>query len=87
MAKGSASRFRSRGSGRSVSMPWSMTRRGTAGLTSSYGTGFAVHRYAAMLVVNGIDICMEGKGVWRENVFGERLWRCGKYEECICEPS
>ena len=24
---------------------------------------------------------MAGKGVWRDNVFGERLWRTIKYEE------
>ena len=24
---------------------------------------------------------MDGKGAWRDNVFGERLWRTIKYEE------
>ena len=30
---------------------------------------------------NGIDISMDGKGAWRDNVFVERLWRSVKYEE------
>ncbi len=28
-----------------------------------------------------IAISMDGKGVWRDNVFVERLWRSIKYEE------
>ena len=28
-----------------------------------------------------IDISMDGKGAWRDNVFVERLWRSIKYEE------
>lgn len=30
---------------------------------------------------NGIDISMDGKSAWRDNVFVERLWRSVKYEE------
>jgi len=26
---------------------------------------------------------MDGRGVWRDNVFVERLWRSVKYEECM----
>jgi putative transposase len=29
----------------------------------------------------GIGISMDGKGVWRANVFVERSWRSVKYEE------
>ena len=29
---------------------------------------------------NGIATSMDGKGVWRDNVFVERLWRSIKYE-------
>ncbi len=29
----------------------------------------------------GIEISMDGKGSWRDNVFLERLWRSLKYEE------
>ena len=34
-----------------------------------------------MLKDNGIQISMDGKGCWRDNVFVERLWRSVKYEE------
>ena len=34
-----------------------------------------------MLKENGIQISMDGKGCWRDNVFVERLWRTIKYEE------
>ena len=30
---------------------------------------------------HGIDISMDGKGAWKDNVFVERLWRSVKYEE------
>ena len=29
----------------------------------------------------GIQISMDGKGCWRDNVFVERLWKSIKYEE------
>ena len=34
-----------------------------------------------MLAGRGIEISMDGKGSWRDNVFVERLWRSLKYEE------
>lgn len=34
-----------------------------------------------MLAARDIKIGMDGKGVWRDNVFVERLWRATKYEE------
>ena len=34
-----------------------------------------------MLAGRGIRISMDGKGAWRDNVFGERLWRTIKYDE------
>jgi putative transposase len=30
---------------------------------------------------HGIQISMDGKGCWRDNVFVERLWKSIKYEE------
>jgi transposase InsO family protein len=32
---------------------------------------------------NGIAISMDGKGLWRDNVFVERFWRTVKYEEGV----
>ena len=34
-----------------------------------------------MLKDHGIQISMDGRGCWRDNVFVERLWRSLKYEE------
>ena len=37
--------------------------------------------FTGLLIKNGIAISMDGKGVWRDNVLVERLWRSVKYEE------
>ena len=37
--------------------------------------------FTALLKDNSIQISMDGKGCWRDNVFVERLWRSVKYEE------
>ena len=34
-----------------------------------------------LLTQQGIQISMDGKGCWRDNIFIERLWRTLKYEE------
>ena len=34
-----------------------------------------------MLKAHDIQISMDGKGCWRDNVFVERLWKTIKYEE------
>ena len=39
--------------------------------------------FTGLLKDNGIQINMDGKGCWRDNVFVERLWKNVKYEE-IC---
>jgi hypothetical protein len=41
----------------------------------------ALNRGYAMLKKHKIEISMDGKGCWRDNVFVERLWRSVKYEE------
>jgi putative transposase len=44
----------------------------------------ALGRYGTPEIFNtdqGIQISMDGKGSWRDNVFIERLWRSVKYEE------
>jgi putative transposase len=45
------------------------------------GSQFTSAEFAGVLIENGIAISMDGKGSWRDNVFGERLWRSVKYEE------
>jgi len=41
-------------------------------------TSLAFTRY---LADNGIQISMDGKGAWLDNIFVERLWRTIKYEQ------
>jgi putative transposase len=37
--------------------------------------------FTEVLKAHHIEISMDGKGCWRDNVFVERLWRSVKYEE------
>lgn len=45
------------------------------------GRQFTSHDFTGELIKNGIQISMDGKGRWLDNVFIERLWRSVKYEE------
>jgi putative transposase len=45
------------------------------------GSQFTGAAFTGLLQANGIQISMDGKGSWRDNVFVERLWRTVKYEE------
>jgi len=45
------------------------------------GSQFTSESFTGLLHQNGIQISMDGKGAWRDNVFIERLWRTVKYEE------
>jgi putative transposase len=45
------------------------------------GSQFTSAAFTGLLTDNGIQISMDGKGSWRDNVFVERLWRSVKYEE------
>jgi putative transposase len=45
------------------------------------GCQFTSHDFTGLLKDNGIQISMDGKGCWRDNVFVERLWKSVKYEE------
>jgi putative transposase len=45
------------------------------------GSQFTSIDFTAVLTKAAIDISMDGKGAWRDNVFVERLWRSIKYEE------
>jgi putative transposase len=45
------------------------------------GSQFTSSDFTGLLTRHGIDISMDGKGAWRDNVFVERLWRSVKYEE------
>lgn len=48
---------------------------------SDQGSQFTSHDFTKVLLDHKIQISMDGKGAWRDNVFIERLWRSVKYEE------
>lgn len=45
------------------------------------GAQFTSLAFTELLKHHTIEISMDGKGSWRDNVFVERLWRSVKYEE------
>lgn len=45
------------------------------------GSQFTSEAFTGLLKKHAIQISMDGKGCWRDNVFIERLWRTVKYEE------
>ena len=45
------------------------------------GSPFTSEAFTGLLKQHGIQISMDGKGCWRDNVFIERLWKSVKYEE------
>lgn len=45
------------------------------------GCQFTSSEFVGLLQSHGIQISMDGKGCWRDNVFVERLWKTIKYEE------
>jgi putative transposase len=45
------------------------------------GAQFTADEFLDVLKAKGVQISMDGKGRWRDNVFVERLWRSVKYEE------
>jgi putative transposase len=50
-------------------------------MNTDQGSQFTSQAFTGLLKDNGIQISMDGKGSWRDNVFVERLWRSVKYEE------
>jgi putative transposase len=49
--------------------------------STDQGSQFTGPSFTSVLHRNDIAISVAGKGVWRDNVFVERLWRSIKYEE------
>ena len=45
------------------------------------GSQFTDKEFTDLLKEHDIDISMDGRGCWRDNVFIERFWRSIKYEE------
>ena len=45
------------------------------------GSQFTSDSFTDLLISNGVNISMDGRGRWVDNVFVERLWRSVKYED------
>jgi putative transposase len=50
-------------------------------MNTDQGSQFTSATFTDLLKTHGIEISMDGKGAWRDNVFVERLWRSVKYED------
>jgi len=60
-----------------------LARHGVPGIfNTDQGSQFTSLEFTAVLKAHGINISMDGKGRWMDNVFIERLWRSLKYE-CV----
>jgi len=59
-----------------------LARSGTPEIfNTDQGCQFTSQEFTGLLKNHGIQISMDGKGCWRDNVFVERLWKSIKYEE------
>ena len=59
-----------------------ITRYGSPAIfNTDQGSQFTSEAFTSKLNAHGIQISMDGKGRWVDNVFVERLWRSLKYEE------
>jgi len=50
-------------------------------LNTDQGSQFTSTAFVDVVQQHGIQLSMDGKGAWRDNLFIERLWKTVKYEE------
>jgi len=50
-------------------------------MNTDQGSQFTSSDFIGLVKRHGVQISMDGKGCWRDNVFVERLWKSVKYEE------
>lgn len=50
-------------------------------VNTNQGSQFTATEFTDAVLNRSIQLSMDGKGSWRDNVFVERLWRSVKYEE------
>jgi putative transposase len=50
-------------------------------LNTDQGSQFTSTAFVDLVQQHGIQLSMDGKGAWRDNLFVERLWKSVKYEE------
>jgi len=59
-----------------------LTRYGAPEIfNTDQGAQFTAEEFTAVLLAKGVQVSMDGKGRWIDNVFVERLWRSVKYED------
>ncbi len=60
-----------------------MTAYGCPEISSTdQGSQFTRLRFTELLIAAAVQVSMDGRGRWMDNVFIERLWRSLKYE-CV----
>ena len=50
-------------------------------VNTDQGSQFTATEFTDVVLGQGCQLSMDGRGAWRDNVFVERLWRTIKYEE------
>jgi putative transposase len=50
-------------------------------VNTDQGSQFTAAAFTDAVLERGVQLSMDGKGAWRDNVFVERVWRSVKYEE------
>ena len=50
-------------------------------VNTDQGSQFTATEFTDVVLGQGCQLSMDGRGAWRDNVFVERLWRSVKYEE------
>jgi putative transposase len=50
-------------------------------LNTDQGSQFTGIAFVELVQSHGIQLSMDGRGAWRDNLFVERLWKSVKYEE------
>ena len=50
-------------------------------LNTDQGSQFTGTAFVGVVQSHGIQLSMDGKGAWRDNLLIERLWKSVKYEE------
>lgn len=66
---------------RALNTAFHLTGRQPKIFNTDQGSQFSSKEWVETLESKGVQISMDGKGCWRDNVFIERLWRSIKYEK------
>ena len=49
-------------------------------VNTDQGSQFTAQEFVDAVIGHGVQLPMDGRGAWRDNVFVERVWRSIKYE-------